>query len=158
MDDRFFRKAMGSFATGVTVITTKLNDEIYGMTANAFMSVSMHPKLVVVSIDNNAQMLKVIKEAKRYAVNVLSEDQQDLSKHFAGQIKTEREIKFKELREVPVVEDTMAQITCDVIAEHEEGDHTLFIGKIRDIDLTENRPLIFYKGDYYKLEKKASLV
>lgn len=158
MDDRTFRNAMGSFATGVTIITTELEKETYGMTANAFMSVSMNPKLAVISIDNDAQMLQTVKESRQYAVNILSEDQQDLSMHFAGQKETSREIPFTTLQGIPVIDDAVAQISCDVIAEHVEGDHTLFIGKINGIQLKEHKPLIFYKGNYHSLERQKELV
>ena len=79
MDDRKFRNAMGNFATGVTVITTEGNGGIHGMTANAFMSVSLDPKLVVISIDARAKILDKIIESKQYAVNILSREQQDIS-------------------------------------------------------------------------------
>ena len=86
MDDRQFRQAMGKFATGVTVITTEVEGEVHGMTANAFMSVSLEPKLVVISIGERAQMLKKIKTSKKFAVNILSGEQQDYSMIFAGQL------------------------------------------------------------------------
>src|SRR5699024_12434263 len=90
MDDREFRNAMGKFATGVTVITTEVDGEPHGMTANAFMSVSLHPKLIMISIDNRANMLDKIKEANKFAVNILADHQKDLSMHFAGQTKIGR--------------------------------------------------------------------
>ena len=71
MDDRLFCNAMGQFATGVTVVTTEIDREIHGMTANAFMSVSLNPKLVVISIAEKAQMLRKIQQTKRYVVNIL---------------------------------------------------------------------------------------
>ena len=71
MEDRLFRNAMGQFATGVTVVTTEIDREIHGMTANAFMSVSLNPKLVVISIAEKAQMLRKIQQTKRYVVNIL---------------------------------------------------------------------------------------
>ena len=87
MDDRLFRTAMGKFATGVTVITTNVNGTIHGMTANAFMSVSLDPKLVVISIGEKASMLELIKKSGTFTVNILSAQQQEMSMLFAGQIK-----------------------------------------------------------------------
>ena len=95
MDDRTFRNAMGCFATGVTVIATEVDGEAHGMTANAFMSQSLNPKLVVISLKEDTNMLKRIKESGHFSVNVLSEDQKDLSMIFAGQIKTEEKKKIK---------------------------------------------------------------
>lgn len=76
MDDRKFRTAMGKFATGVTVIATEVKGDVHGMTANAFMSVSLDPKLVVVSIGEKAKILNKIKESKTFTVNILAADQQ----------------------------------------------------------------------------------
>ena len=98
MDDRQFRQAMGKFATGVTVITTEVEGEVHGMTANAFMSVSLNPKLVVISIGERAQMLEKIKNSKKFAVNILSGEQQEYSMLFAGQIKEKRQEIRKEER------------------------------------------------------------
>ena len=94
MEDRLFRTAMGKFATGVTVITTKVGDTVHGMTANAFMSVSLNPKLVLISIGEKANMNRLIKESGTFAVSVLNEQQQDLSAYFAGQSKEEKNIRF----------------------------------------------------------------
>lgn len=151
MDDRIFRNAMGNFATGVTVITTEFNGDVHGMTANAFMSLSMNPKLVVISVDENAHMLDKIKQSGKYAVNILSAEQQDLSMNFAGQRKTDKEIPFQTAGGVPVIEGALAQITCEVAGEHAEGDHTLFIGSVIDVHLEEHEPLVFFKGKYRTL-------
>lgn len=153
MDDRLFRDAMGMFATGVTVLTTKVNDDIHGMTANAFMSVSLDPKLVVVSIGHKARFLEKIRESKKFAVNILAEDQVDLSNIFAGQKKDEVEVTFDEFAGLPVLPGALAQVSCDVVGEHVEGDHTLFIGKVNDIQLNDGDPLLFYKGKYREIKK-----
>lgn len=148
MDDRKFRSAMGKFATGVTVITTSVEGEAHGMTVNAFMSVSLDPKLVVISIGARAQMLEKIKNSKKFAVNILSAEQQELSKIFAGQIKDKREVSFERLGGLPVLNGSVAQVACEVISEHVEGDHTLFIGKVIEIHLEDKDPLLFYNGQY----------
>ncbi|MDQ0971571.1 flavin reductase (DIM6/NTAB) family NADH-FMN oxidoreductase RutF [Neobacillus niacini] len=151
MDDRQFRTAMGKFATGVTVITTELDGEIHGMTANAFMSVSLDPKLVVISIGEKAKILNKIKESKIFTVNILAADQQELSMIFAGQIKEPRDIVFDRLDSKPVLAGACAQVACEVSTAHVEGDHTLFIGKVTDIHLEEKEPLVFFNGKYRKL-------
>lgn len=151
MDDRQFRTAMGKFATGVTVITTELDGDIHGMTANAFMSVSLDPKLVVISIGENAKILNKIKESKIFSVNILAADQQELSMIFAGQIKEPREVVFTRLDGKPVLAGSCAQVACEVSTAHVEGDHTLFIGKVTDIHLEEKDPLVFVNGKYRAL-------
>ena len=148
MDDREFRTAMGKFATGVTVITTEVDGEPHGMTANAFMSVSLHPKLIMISIDNRANMLDKIKEANKFAVNILADHQKDLSMHFAGQTKDEREIDFQYIENIPVLDGTLASIACDVDNSYVVGDHTLFVGKVLDIKQTDGNPLTFFTGKY----------
>jgi flavin reductase (DIM6/NTAB) family NADH-FMN oxidoreductase RutF len=153
MDDRQFRTAMGKFATGVTVIATEVEGEgIHGMTANAFMSVSLDPKLVVISIGEKAKILNKIKESQTFTVNILAANQQEISMTFAGQVK-DREVEFERLDGKPVIPGAMVQIACEVSAEHVEGDHTLFIGKVTDIHLEDVEPLIFYSGRYRSLSQ-----
>ncbi|RID88217.1 flavin reductase [Peribacillus asahii] len=158
MDDRKFRNAMGKFATGVTVITTELEGEVHGMTANAFMSVSLDPKLVVVSIGQKAQMLEKIKASRIFAVNILAANQQELSQIFAGQVKEKKEVDFDRLEGQPVIKGAVAQITCEVVNEHVEGDHTLFIGKVTNIYLEDHDPLLFFNGQYRSLLQQEKLV
>lgn len=159
MEDRQFRNAMGKFATGVNVITTEVDGNIHGMTANAFMSVSLDPKLVVISIGKNASMLEKIRKSKKYAVSMLSQDQKELSMIFAGQMKEDRDVSFKRLADLPVIEGASTQLSCEVVNEHVEGDHTLFIGKVIDLKLEEcSNPLLFYKGKYTSLEKTEEAV
>ncbi|WP_144549149.1 flavin reductase family protein [Bacillus sp. X1(2014)] len=151
MDDRLFRTAMGKFATGVTVIATDVEGDVHGMTANAFMSVSLSPKLVVISIGEKAKILEKIKLSQAFSVNILAADQQELSMIFAGQVKEPREVSFDRLDGKPVLAGAVAQIACEVFAEHVEGDHTLFIGKVTDIKLEDAEPLLFYSGRYRTL-------
>lgn len=151
MDDRLFRNAMGKFATGVTVVATEVDGQVHGMTANAFMSVSLSPKLVVVSIAEKATMLEKVKQSKTFSVNILAAGQQDLSMIFAGQIKERRDVQFDRLGGVPVLPGSIAQVTCEVTSTHKEGDHTLFIGKVTDIHLEDEEPLVYFSGKYRKL-------
>ncbi|MFC3041807.1 flavin reductase family protein [Virgibacillus xinjiangensis] len=153
MEDRQFRNAMGKFATGVNVIATEVDGKAHGMTANAFMSVSLDPKLVVISIKEDASMLDKIKQSQTFSVSILSAEQQKESMIFAGQIEYDQEFKFDQLDGVPVVPNSLAQISCEVSGEHVEGDHTLFMGRVTDIKLEEGEPLIFSCGKYRRLEE-----
>jgi flavin reductase (DIM6/NTAB) family NADH-FMN oxidoreductase RutF len=152
MDDRQFRNAMGTFVTGITIITTEVENEVYGMTANAFTSVSLDPKLILVAISNNAKMLSHIQHAKKFAVSFLASDQIAQSMHFAGQIKYAEPYEFARLNSHPVINDALANITCNVYSEFVAGDHTLFIGEVTDICLNEGDPLLFYQGKYRELK------
>jgi flavin reductase (DIM6/NTAB) family NADH-FMN oxidoreductase RutF len=148
MDDRVFRNAMGRFATGVTVITTKSDHEVHGMTANAFMSVSLDPKLISVSVDEKAQMHEKIKQSGKFAVSILSEEQKDISMHFAGQIKADKEIDFDVIGDVPVIKNSLVTVVCNVYSSHKAGDHTLYVGEVIDIVLKDGKPLTFFEGKY----------
>jgi flavin reductase (DIM6/NTAB) family NADH-FMN oxidoreductase RutF len=148
---------MGKFATGVTVIATDVDGDVHGMTANAFMSVSLDPKLVVISIGEKARILEKIKQSKTFSVNILAADQQGLSMIFAGQLKEHREVEFDRLDGKPVLNGAVAQIACEVSAEHLEGDHTLFIGRVTDIHLEDAEPLIFYSGKYRALAETVTV-
>ena len=121
------------------------------MTANAFMSVSLNPRLVVISIDEKARMLDKIRESGKFAVNILSEQQQEVSMLFAGQLKEKREADLDRIQGVPVVKDALANILCKVYGTQIVGDHTLFIGEVEDIVLREGKPLTFFEGKYGRL-------
>ncbi|MEH7095285.1 flavin reductase family protein [Neobacillus vireti] len=154
MDDRQFRNAMGKFATGVTVIATEVEGEgVHGMTANAFMSVSLDPKLVVISIGENAKILPKINQSNLFTVNILAANQQELSMIFAGQLKEHKEVVFDQLDGKPVIPGSVVQIACEVSTKHVEGDHTLFIGKVTDIRIEDAEPLVFYSGRYRSLKE-----
>jgi flavin reductase (DIM6/NTAB) family NADH-FMN oxidoreductase RutF len=148
MDDRAFRNAMGKFATGVTVITTEINGEVHGMTANAFMSVSLSPRLVVISIGEKAKMLHKISESGKFAVNILGEDQKEVSMQFAGQLKEQYDVEFEQLGDLPVVKNSLANVACKIHSQQDAGDHTLFIGEVTDIILRDGAPLTFFEGKY----------
>ncbi|MDA3129740.1 flavin reductase family protein [Aliibacillus thermotolerans] len=148
MDDQLFKKAMSKFTTGVTVITTKDQDGVHGMTANAFMSVSLDPKLVLISVHENARMNKRIEQSQKFAVSILADDQQEMSMYFAGQLKEERDIEFEEFNGYPVIPDAVVNITCDVHNAHVEGDHTLYVGAVTDIKINDKDPLTLYSGQY----------
>jgi len=157
MDDRGFRNAMGKFATGVTVIATEVEGTVHGMTANAFMSVSLNPKLVVISIGEKAKILNKIKQSKFFTVNILAASQQELSMIFAGQQKERKEVEFERLDGKPVLPGCVVQVACEVSAEHVEGDHTLFVGKVTDLHIGDGEPLIFYSGRYRTLAEEQQV-
>lgn len=151
MDDRTFRTAMGKFATGVTVISTKLGDEVKGMTANAFMSVSLDPALVLISIDKNAHMNRYVSISGEFAVSILNKEQQDISAYFAGQVQEERQIDFEWFNSMPTIKDSLVNLTCDVYDTIDAGDHTLYIGKVTDVCIADGEALAFFSGKYNNL-------
>jgi len=152
VDPREFRRVLGRFASGVMVITTVHEGTTHGMTANAFVSVSLDPPLVLISIDNRSNMHKILPHSKRYGVSILSDKQEDLSKHFAGRPKESLEVPFVWQREVPLLDGALAHLVCRVVDEHPAGDHTLYIGQVEHLNYKDGAPLLFYTGTYRCLE------
>ncbi|GAF21839.1 nitrilotriacetate monooxygenase component B [Bacillus sp. JCM 19047] len=150
MDDRLFKTAMSKFTTGVTVVTTEWDNEVYGMTANAFMSVSLDPKLILVSIDNKARMKAVVEQSGSFAISILAEGHEDISMHFARQ-KEKEDLALTTFAGMPTVDGAIATIVCDLHDTSLQGDHTLFIGKVKDVAVTDQSPLVYYQGSYKKI-------
>src|ERR1700733_2793844 len=123
-DQRRFRDALGTFATGVTIVSTRLDDLVHGMTANGFMSVSLDPALVVISIASGARMHEILLRAGRYGVSVLSREQDRASRHFAGRPQA-GQIELVESAGVPLVDGALTHVVADVVDAHPAGDHPL---------------------------------
>ncbi|MEK3975248.1 flavin reductase [Psychrobacillus sp. FSL K6-1267] len=153
MEDQLFRTIMGSFATGVTVITTQVDDEIHGMTANAFMSVSLQPKLVAISIGEKAKMLGYINSSKKFAINILAANQKDLSKQFAGQLNSDEVVAFETYQGQPIIKNSLAVISCELFNQLDAGDHTVFIGRVTGLKHEPQEPLLFFEGKYQEIKE-----
>ena len=147
-----FRKTLGMFATGVTVLTTRVGEQVHGMTANAFMSVSLQPPLVLVSIDRRARMGALLHEGTRFGVSVLEAQQTGLSDRFAGRVADELpEATFELVHETPLVEGALAHLVAGVVRSYWGGDHSLFLGQVEYARYGEGRPLLFHGGRYERL-------
>jgi flavin reductase (DIM6/NTAB) family NADH-FMN oxidoreductase RutF len=153
---RELRDAFGRFASGVTVVTTRHEGRTYGMTANAFVSVSLDPPLVLVSVHNRAHMNQLLPLTGRYGVSVLAEEQLALSHHFAGRLVEGIEVGFFDRAGVPLVEGALAHFVVEVTDAHRAGDHTLYIGRVESFEFREGRPLLFHSGRYHQLENHSS--
>ena len=151
IDAREFRNALGRFASGVTVITAHHEDHTHGMTANAFVSVSLDPPLVLVSLGNLSNMHRILPTARRYGVSVLSEDQEALSGHFAGQRPPGLHVPFHMHDGVPLLDGAVAHFVVQVTDVHPAGDHTLYLGRVEHFEYREAKPLLFYAGRYHQL-------
>jgi flavin reductase (DIM6/NTAB) family NADH-FMN oxidoreductase RutF len=155
---RLFRSVMGRFATGVTVVTTRVGEQTYGMTANAFMAGSLEPMLCVVSIDRRAQMHGRLGQAGHFGVSFLSQEQQYLASHFAGKRIQGLAPDFELSGRTPILKRAVATVTADVVETADCGDHTLFTGRITALSLGDERPpLIFYGGRYARLGPRTPL-
>ena len=124
------------------------------MTANAFVSVSIDPPLVLVSLDNRSYMHKILPTAARYGISVLADDQEQLSNHFAGQTVDGIYIRFLVQNGIPLLEGAVAHFAVHVIDVHPAGDHTLYIGEVEYFETYDQRPLLFYASQYQQLVAK----
>ena len=150
-----FRQAMGSFATGVTVITVaEVAGEVHGMTANAFTSVSLDPLLVLVCVDHRARTKGQLQEKKRFGINVLSAEQRAISEFYARSTETHQHAEDAGARfdrtphDTPVLRGALAFLECRLQREHEAGDHTIFLAEVEDVLIREGEPLLYFRGEY----------
>jgi len=150
-----FRKALGQFSTGVTVVTVEREPgRIQGMTANSFTSVSLDPLLILVCIDHRAKILPFLQKKKRFGVSVLKAGQQAVSEYFARGVhsaEAEARLSIRYSRTasgVPVLEDTLLQLSCSTVSSHVAGDHTIFIAEVHDAEIHEGEPLLYFRGEY----------
>jgi flavin reductase (DIM6/NTAB) family NADH-FMN oxidoreductase RutF len=144
------RRTLGMFATGVTVITALRDEQVHGMTANAFMSVSLEPPLVLISVDRRTKMCGFLHEGMHYGVSVLCATQAALSDRFAGR-SSEEEPRFAIVKETPLVEGALAHFVARVERSYWGGDHSLFLGRVEYARQNEGTPLLFHGGRYEKL-------
>jgi len=147
-----FRRTLGMFATGVTVLTTRVGEQVHGMTANAFMSVSLRPPLVLISIDRRAKMGALLHEGTHFGVSVLEAKQTGLSDRFAGRVADDPpEATFEIVHETPLVEGALAHLVARVVRSYWGGDHSLFLGQVEFARYGAGRPLLFHGGRYERL-------
>lgn len=159
-DPKQFRNALGSFATGVTVVTTlDAEGKPVGMTANSFNSVSLDPMLVLWSIAKNANAYDSFVESNHFAIHILADDQQDLSQQFA----TKGIDRFAGLdyqrghAEVPVLPHCSARFECDIEHRYDGGDHTILVGRVQHFEHNQKQPLVFHAGRYAQLEQAETI-
>jgi flavin reductase len=148
IDQALFRKVMGSFATGVTVILADAGGEVRGMTANAFLSASLEPPLCVVSVRNDAQMHAHLTAARAFSVNILSSAQEQLARHFAGRPPASALPPLQRQAGIPILADAAARLAADIETTHPCGDHTLFVGRIRWMNANDRPPLLYHEGRF----------
>ncbi|HEY7099826.1 MAG TPA: flavin reductase family protein [Terriglobales bacterium] len=158
-----FRKAMGCFATGVTVITVDYEGEVHGMTANAFTSVSIDPLLVLVCVANKARTHAQLHARKRFGVNVLAEDQRRASEYYARADRTHERAEIeagarfdRTAHGTPVLHGALAYLECRLHSAQDAGDHTIFIAEVEDVVVREGNPLLFFRGKYRSIQQAAA--
>ena len=151
IDPTQFRRVLGRFSTGITVVTTQSGARVHGMTANAFMSGSLDPPMVVTSIARRAKLHDLLDAAGTFGVSVLRADEELYGSHFVGEPHTTVRPEFEYCFGIPVLGGALATIAADVERSFECGDHTLFIGRVRHLACGEGDPLVFYAGAFRHL-------
>lgn len=181
IENAFFKEVAGRFATGVTVVTTSSQGKAAGITVNTFCSVSLNPPLILVCVDLISQTLQLIRESGIFAVNILSSEQDELSRCFAGASRERYEYfcnaTYREAATgAPILDGTLAFIDARVVAEYPGGDHVIFLGQVEALGTdseaafadenvlqqatveargtnseNEKSPLAYYRGKYRRL-------
>jgi flavin reductase (DIM6/NTAB) family NADH-FMN oxidoreductase RutF len=152
-EPELFREVFGRFATGVAVITATGPAGAGGMTANALCSLSLQPLLVLVCFENDARTLPIVREAGRFAVNVLNAEQEPIARIFASKLPESEKLQSVEhhfQQGLPIVEGTLAWAACNLREVIGGGDHTIAIGEVTSMGLGDGEPLIWYAGRYHE--------
>ncbi len=151
-DPELFREVFGRFATGVAVITSAGPAGAGGMTANALCSLSLDPLLALVCFENSARTLPIVREAGRFAVNVLSSHQEQLAAVFASKLPEGEKLDVVAHRlehGLPIIEGSLAWAACQVRELIAGGDHTIGVGTVLAMGLGRGEPLLWYGGRYH---------
>jgi flavin reductase (DIM6/NTAB) family NADH-FMN oxidoreductase RutF len=152
IDADTFRAAMGSWPSGVTIVTSRVGEQIHGMTVSDFTGVSLDPPLALVCGSKTSVTTGLIEEGRCFAVNVLRHGQDALSNKFAS-----KKDEFKRFVDVetyqaktgaPLLREALVNLDCKVVATHDAGDHILFVGQIEEACVNEGEPLLFFRGSY----------
>jgi flavin reductase (DIM6/NTAB) family NADH-FMN oxidoreductase RutF len=157
IDGGDLRRVLGRFVTGVTLVTYQYEGKPYGMTANAFTSVSLDPPLVLVSVDRRADSHDRISKSRAFAVNILAESQEPIAVRFAGAHRALAD-PFDGIPDTsgetgsPILSGALGWLDCRLYATHDGGDHTLFLGQVLALGRNSHEaPLVFYAGGFRKL-------
>ena len=156
LDPDTFRSVLGRFASGITVVTTRdVDGRDAGLTVRAFSSVSLHPPLIQVCVDQAASVYSVMAASDHFGVSILAAEQEALSRRFADP----ESDRFDGIgygrgeHGVALLDDALVHLECDVIARHEAGDHTVVICAVERAAAFDGRPLLYYRGGYAQLER-----
>ncbi|HYM56221.1 MAG TPA: flavin reductase family protein [Solirubrobacteraceae bacterium] len=152
-----FRTALGAFATGVTVVTTSGEEHSYGMTANAFSSVSLDPPLILVCVKWPSEGAEHIERNGVFAVNILAAHQEPLSRYFSSRDRPRGRDAFRDVPSQvvasgsPIIDDVLAYMDCALHATHEAGDHRIYIGQVLALECAVEKPPLLFHGGGYRL-------
>lgn len=156
IDSDLFRSVLSRFASGIAIITTHdATGRDHGMTVSAFSSLSLEPPLVMVAIADDATMAPVMSVAETFAVNILRDTQESLSRRFSGKI----DDRFAGIGAShgtlgdALLDDVLGSLQCRIVARHPAGDHVIVVGEVEEGAVHDGRPLLYFRGGYAGLER-----
>jgi flavin reductase len=148
------RATLGTFATGVTIVTCEVDGQVHGATVNSFTSVSLEPPLVLTCLSKRSKACTYL-QGRNFTVNILSADQQLHALHFAGRPQDALVTAFEDGDVAPRIQGCVAYVSCLPWKVYDAGDHDLIIGQVADIEVCDNvagsQPLLFYRGAFWRL-------
>lgn len=150
-----FRRAMGNFATGVTVVTCRVGPITHGITVNSLTSVSLAPPLILICVDRAARAHNLLPEATSFAVNVLGAEQRELCTYFARRLAPDPDDELRDLpwqpgvTGAPLIDGCNAYLECRLVAMHPAGDHSIYVAEVIATRVgSDHQPLLFYRGTF----------
>jgi flavin reductase (DIM6/NTAB) family NADH-FMN oxidoreductase RutF len=160
VDPTAFRRLMARWATGVTVVTAHENRQDFGLTVNAFLSVSLTPPAVLISLGLDTETTPVVERTRRFAVNLLAEGQREVSARFASTIPSPEKFRSLPIRrgagDVPLLEGAIAHFECEVRASWRVSDHLVFVADVVSEESgPDEPPLLYYHSDYTAVDPKG---
>jgi flavin reductase (DIM6/NTAB) family NADH-FMN oxidoreductase RutF len=156
IDSALFRSVLGRFASGVTVVTTRDAQGVdHGMTVSAFCSLSLDPLLILICVEACTSIHPVLMDSDCFVVNILSADQEAMSRRFAAHVKDRFEgLGYSRgVTGAVILNDVLAHLECRRSAHYPGGDHTIFVGEVVDAEAHSDRPLLYYRGGYAQFER-----
>ncbi|MQG77187.1 MAG: flavin reductase [SAR202 cluster bacterium] len=157
VDPNAFKAAAGSFATGVTIVTSKRDGQVYGMTVSAFASLSIDPMQIIVSLRGGALLNDMINDSKGFAVSILKEGQKEIAAYFAASGREPCADEFPGIpcefgvSGAPIIGGSLAHFDCTLATTYDGGDHVIFVGNVDEAVAGDGEPLMYYKGSYRAL-------
>jgi flavin reductase (DIM6/NTAB) family NADH-FMN oxidoreductase RutF len=154
VDPNDFKGALGSWAAGVTVVTTRVNDMVYGLTVSSFASLSVDPLLILVCIQNSNHLVEMVQQSKSFAVSILAEGQEEISSHFAtsGREPVDHYRDFGTIEwhtGSPIIDGAVAHLDCELHDALPGGDHTIMVGRVIGAAYDPNKqPLVYFRRAY----------
>jgi flavin reductase (DIM6/NTAB) family NADH-FMN oxidoreductase RutF len=164
VDPNAFKAAAGSFGTGVTIVTSKRDGQVYGMTVSAFASLSMDPMQIIVSLRGGALLNDMINDSKSFAVSILKEDQKEVAAYFASSGREPCADEFPGIpcefgvSGAPIIGSSLAHFDCTLYTTYAGGDHVIFVGNVVEAVAEDGEPLMYYKGTYRGVREWAANV